>query len=359
MMNRQRSNSKSKSPRRSPSIFTDSGFNSSESDEENEELEASKPESKTGDYNLSRLAEVGPPSTELKPKSKFFGAWDSDSEDGHDSQELEEENEESSTVSENELNELEFALRSEKEKLTRALRKKHIEEIEWASHKSSIDTHRKVGVHETTRSNYPSLIADGPIPEKIDSGSGIGKGRGFYITVVGAVINVSNFIDALYGRCFAVVYIPENMKRIHAENIDLAREIAEEEGFDLWCLETGKKAGAEIVVPEEFFGHIKVVEGTPSKQSQDQESGFNEKPAQNLSLDNAEIPADGHYAASELSDDQIIAMINQALVALRQWAVELAIENEHDSQRILASVRNNDLRFIIKNGNVLLHLRGG
>ncbi|MDK1309782.1 hypothetical protein [Pseudoalteromonas ardens] len=73
-----------------------------------------------------------------------------------------------------------------------------------------------------------------------------------------------------------------------------------------------------------------------------------------------EVPNPGVYNAPELTDGQLLAMINQELTHNRRWAIQLAQHFRGNEQEMINSLREENVRFrVTALGEVLLMYRGG
>jgi hypothetical protein len=77
-------------------------------------------------------------------------------------------------------------------------------------------------------------------------------------------------------------------------------------------------------------------------------------------MDTSSMPGPGRYEANNLSDEQLVAMVDRALSRNTPWAFRLAEDFAGNPDLIVQALRSvNQRLFITPKGDVGLHLRGG
>ncbi len=74
---------------------------------------------------------------------------------------------------------------------------------------------------------------------------------------------------------------------------------------------------------------------------------------------NEKIPDDNRYDSTDLSNNQILAMVYQALIEGRKWAVNLVLQQNFDGLAVIAKVREFNMHFVVADSKVYYKLRGG
>jgi hypothetical protein len=129
----------------------------------------------------------------------------------------------------------------------------------WKEFPEVIRGFRKIGVHETTAENVRSLVQAGPLSAKVDSGHGIGKGRGFYVTHVGEK-TLYNAVKAIaYEDNFVAIYVPTAMQRLQSPDEE-SNNVAELDRIygEQMCYYV-MSGGTEVLIPERCFHLVKAV----------------------------------------------------------------------------------------------------
>jgi archaellum component FlaC len=90
-------------------------------------------------------------------------------------------------------------------------RKELADKFGWEKYPDLKGGYRKIGVHETKQENIGKLVKSGPSTEKLGTGHGLGKGKGFYVTPVGKKKLSSAVSGIAYENHFLAVYIHESV----------------------------------------------------------------------------------------------------------------------------------------------------
>ncbi|MFN6538881.1 MAG: DUF4157 domain-containing protein [Nostoc sp. EkiNYC01] len=129
------------------------------------------------------------------------------------------------------------------------------EDFKFQDFPSVKGNYKLIGVHETRSKNVNSLVANGISSDMMDSGNGLGKGRGFYILPV-YNSNLKKSIEGLrWGTRFVAVYINQNCILKRAEDGENMETLENKYGGNKYYYEFGK---LEHVIPESLFGEVKL-----------------------------------------------------------------------------------------------------
>lgn len=181
--------------------------------------------------------------------------------------------------------------------------------------------------------------------ESIKALSRFGKAR--YYTK-GGIIKLENTNDLeiieeqareIEERALEIREIEKGVEDIHRLQIILAKLMA------------GNKPTEEEM---EFFYTIK--QEMKTKKQQNTKAS---KEKQTIDIDGKYLPKDGTYDSQDLSNEEILAIVNQGLMAKRKWAIDLAVQTNYNGNAIVKLMKESNTRFTIKNGQAYLRLRGG
>lgn len=130
-------------------------------------------------------------------------------------------------------------------------------------------------------------------------------------------------------------------------------------GEDFEILDDGWLFGSEGATPESELAALESAQAASSSARVTSEStpGASSEPPRSSSP--TSMPRDGIYEIEDLEDGQIVAIVNQALVAKRRWAVEVVERHRGDTVAILAAMKHPAVFFEIQNGQAILRLKGG
>ena len=115
--------------------------------------------------------------------------------------------------------------------------------------------YKLIGVHETTSKSIDSLVANGVSSEKMGTGNGLGKGKGFYVLPV-YNSNLKKSTEGIrWGTRFVAVYIHNSCKMMSAPEGYNMEKLEEEFGGKNNYYEFGK---LEHIIPESLFRSVKL-----------------------------------------------------------------------------------------------------
>jgi len=180
----------------------------------------------------------------LQMSGRFWAGNDSDSESDSDS--------DSESDNEPAREQVNTVSREEERRLREAAIQNF--RTQRAHFAQDIDGHRLIGFHETKSENVEGLVENGPAVELIDSGNGVGKGPGFYVTPISRV----PLLDLPYGDAFVLVYIDPGLTPIILEEDDRvpSDSSAELDNENSYYVTNG---GGEIIIPQWCFDKIKII----------------------------------------------------------------------------------------------------
>ena len=139
-------------------------------------------------------------------------------------------------------------------------RRSAVEEFGWEKFPETFNDMKKIGVHETRSENVDGLVRSGPSSEKLDTGSHLGKGPGFYVTPVGKKKLSTVTKDVDYGGQFVAIYVSKELKAIRSMSPedDNTEILDRNHGEDKPCYYI-MSGGGEIVIPVRYFRYVRVV----------------------------------------------------------------------------------------------------